>query len=199
MNGKRALDVVLSGLALLVLSPLIAAVALAVRAKLGSPVLYRARRAGLGGAPFTLYKFRTMTNATDAEGRLLPDAQRLTPLGTRLRETTLDELPELWNVLKGDMSLVGPRPLLLHYIDLYSPRERLRLEVRPGLTGWAVVHGRNALSWPERLELDAWYVENRTFWLDITILARTVALIVGRKGVSASGHATMPEFQGSAR
>jgi sugar transferase EpsL len=196
---KRLLDVLVSALALLALAPLLLVLALLVRVKLGAPVLYRAQRAGLGGRPFTLYKFRSMTNARGADGQLLPDEERLTPFGRFLRSATLDELPELWNVLKGDMSLVGPRPLHLHYVPRYTPEQRRRLDAKPGLTGWAVVHGRNALSWEERFALDVWYVDHQSFALDLRILARTVALVFARKGVSAEGHATMPEFQGESR
>jgi sugar transferase EpsL len=153
-------------------------------------------RPGLGGRPFRIYKFRTMRHALDAGGRPLSDAARLTAVGRFLRATSLDELPELWNVLKGDMSLVGPRPLLPEYLPLYSETHRRRHEVRPGLTGWAQVNGRNALEWPRRLDLDVWYVDQRSFWLDLRILARTVAAVLGRRGISQPGHATMQPFRG---
>ena len=195
---KRLFDAAVAAAALLLLSPLIAAVALAVRVKLGSPVLFRQVRPGLGGRPFELIKFRTMLDAQDAEGHPLSDAERLTPFGRRLRSTSLDELPELWNVLRGDMSLVGPRPLLMQYLDLYTPFQMRRHEVRPGLTGWAQVNGRNALGWPERFALDVWYVDNRSLLLDLRILFITVGRVVGRKGISAEGEATMPYFQGNA-
>lgn len=196
MAAKRALDLVVSVAALVALGPLLLVLAVLVRTNLGSPILFSQPRAGQNGGAFTVHKFRTMTSARDARGDLLSDAERITPFGAFLRQSTLDELPELWNVLKGDMSLVGPRPLHLHYVDRYSPRQRRRLDVKPGLTGWAVIHGRNALSWEERFELDVWYVEHQSFALDCRILARTAWLVLRRKGVSAEGHATMPEFTG---
>jgi lipopolysaccharide/colanic/teichoic acid biosynthesis glycosyltransferase len=195
---KRAFDAIVAGAALLVLSPLLLILAATVAVKLGRPVLFRQQRPGLGGRPFELIKFRTMTDATDARGRVLPDAERLTPFGRWLRSTSLDELPELWNVLTGDMSLVGPRPLLMAYLPRYSIRQARRHEVRPGLTGWAQVNGRNSLSWDEKFELDVWYVDNHTFLLDLRILGATVLQVVRRHGISSEGHATMPEFQGSA-
>ena len=193
---KRLFDLVVAAAALLILSPVIALVALAVRLRLGSPILFRQVRPGLGGKPFTLIKFRTMRDGRDPEGRLLGDAERLTPFGSFLRSTSLDELPELWNVLRGDMSLVGPRPLLLHYLDLYTPFQMRRHEVRPGLTGWAQVNGRNALSWPERFALDIWYVDHASLLLDLKILILTLARVASRRGISAEGEATMPYFQG---
>lgn len=171
--------------------------ALLVRFKLGAPVLFRQQRPGLHGRPFTLYKFRTMTDARDAEGALLPDAERLTSFGHFLRSTSLDELPELFNVLKGEMSLVGPRPLLMEYLPRYTPEQQRRHEVRPGLTGWAQVNGRNALSWEEKFALDVWYVEHCSFWLDLKILVLTTGKIINREGISQPGHATMEEFRGS--
>ena len=195
--AKPALDRVLAGAALVVLSPVVVSTALAVRRKLGSPVLFRQVRAGLGGRPFEMVKFRTMTDAQGPDGRLLPDADRLTPFGLFLRSSSLDELPELWNVVRGDMSLVGPRPLLERYLDRYTPEQARRHEARPGITGLAQVSGRNALSWPDRFALDVWYVDHQSPWLDLKILARTVAKVVRRDGVSAEGHATMPEFVGS--
>lgn len=193
---KRALDVVLATFALVVLSPLLLVIAIAVRLKLGSPVLFRQVRPGKDGTPFTLVKFRTMAASTDDSdiAATATDAQRLTTLGRFLRSASLDELPELFNVLTGRMSLVGPRPLLMEYLDRYSPRQARRHEVRPGITGWAQVNGRNAVSWPERFEMDVWYVDNRSFMLDMRILWLTIATVLGRKGVSAQGHATMEPF-----
>ena len=194
---KRTIDVIGSAALLIVLSPVIALVAALVALRLGRPVIFRHERPGRNEVPFTLLKFRTMTDATDTEGRLLPDADRLTPFGRRLRATSLDELPELWNVLRGDMSLVGPRPLLTEYLPHYTPRQARRHEVRPGVTGWAQVNGRNDLPWSEKLELDVWYVEHRTLWLDIWILLRTLAVPFLRQGISRSGHATTPRFEGA--
>jgi sugar transferase EpsL len=195
--GKRLFDLLLAVPTLIVLSPLLTVLALLVRAKLGAPVLFRQTRPGLHGKPFTLYKFRTMTDARDAQGNLLPDAERLTPFGRFLRSTSLDELPELWNVLKGDMSLVGPRPLLMQYLDRYTPEQARRHEVRPGITGWAQVNGRNALSWDEKFRLDVWYVDNMSLWLDLRIVALTVWKILKREGISQPGQATMEEFMGN--
>ena len=193
---KRAFDAIVAGAALIALSPLLLILAAMVGVKLGCPVLFRQQRPGLGGRPFELVKFRTMTSATDPGGRVLPDAERLTPFGRWLRRTSLDELPELWNVLTGDMSLVGPRPLLMAYLPRYSTRQARRHEVRPGLTGWAQVNGRNSLSWDEKFELDVWYVDNRSFGLDVKILWKTILQVLRRADVSADGHATMPEFLG---
>jgi lipopolysaccharide/colanic/teichoic acid biosynthesis glycosyltransferase len=170
---------------------------LLVRIKLGKPAFFRQLRPGLGGVPFQITKFRSMTDARDSNGELLPDELRLTPFGQWLRATSLDELPELWHVLSGEMSLVGPRPLLVQYLPLYSPRQARRHEVRPGITGWAQVNGRNAISWDEKLELDTWYVEHRTLWLDLKILALTVCQILRRRGINAPGSATAPFFTGS--
>jgi sugar transferase EpsL len=167
-----------------------------VRKHMGSPIFFRQQRPGLHGKPFYMYKFRTMTSECSEDGCLLPDCDRLTPLGTFLRSTSLDELPELFNVLKGDMSLVGPRPLLMQYLDRYTPEQARRHEVRPGITGWAQVNGRNALSWEEKFELDVWYVDNRTFWLDLKILALTMLKVVRREGISGGGCETMTEFEG---
>jgi sugar transferase EpsL len=192
---KRALDVVLAGAGLVLLSPVLAVVAILVRFRLGSPVTFRQERAGLGGRPFILCKFRTMTDARDATGALLPDAERLPPFGTALRALSLDELPELWNVLRGDMSLVGPRPLPTAYLPRYTAEERRRHEVRPGLTGWAQINGRNALAWDDRLAMDVWYVDHRSLWLDLRILARTVQKVVSRSGIAAEGEATMGELR----
>lgn len=194
---KRLLDVVASGLGLLLLSPVILVVALLVRLKLGSPVFFRQKRPGKDGLPFAMVKFRTMRDAVDAQGNTLPDKERMTRLGGFLRSTSLDELPELWNVFKGDMSLVGPRPLLMEYLPLYSAEQARRHEVRPGVTGWAQVNGRNALSWEEKFQLDVWYVDNRSLWLDIKILFLTVKKVLMRDGVSAEGEATMSVFTGS--
>ena len=167
-----------------------------IRCKLGTPVLFRQQRPGLGGRPFWLLKFRTMTEARDARGNLLPDAARLTAFGRFLRATSLDELPELLNVLKGDMSLVGPRPLLMQYLDRYTPEQARRHEVRPGITGWAQVNGRNAITWEEKFKLDVWYVDNWSLWLDIKIIFMTVWKIFKREGISQPGQATMEEFRG---
>ena len=196
---KRLLDVLVASVALLPLAPVLAVVALLVRAKLGVPVLFRQQRPGLGGRPFTLYKFRTMRDAIAADGRPLPDAARLTSFGRWLRATSLDELPELWNVLRGDMSLVGPRPLLMDYLPLYSTEQARRHEVRPGITGWAQINGRNAASWEERLSQDVWYVDHRSTWLDVRILARTLWVVLSRRDVTEPGHATRERFQGAAR
>jgi len=194
--AKRPLDVVFSWVALALCSPLLALVAIIVRMCLGAPVLFRQQRPGLHGKPFTLLKFRTMTEAKDAQGNLLPDAQRLTGLGRFLRSSSLDELPELWNVLRGDMSLVGPRPLLMEYLQRYTPEQARRHEVRPGITGWAQIHGRNAVDWERRLALDVWYVDHASAWLDLRILLRTFVQVLQRKGITAPGYATMPEFRG---
>ena len=195
--GKRFLDLVLTIPALVLFSPLLAAIGLLVWAKLGSPVVFRQRRPGLGSEPFTMFKFRTMTNERDAQDVLLSDADRLTPLGRFLRSTSLDELPELLNVLRGEMSLVGPRPLHVRYLERYTPEQLRRHDVRPGITGWAQVNGRNALSWDERFRLDVWYVDHRSPWLDIRIIIKTMASILRREGISADGQATASEFMGS--
>ena len=194
---KRCADIGVAAVALLVAAPLLLLVALAVRVNLGSPVLFRQRRPGLNGRPFTMVKFRTMRDANGRDGRPLPDTERLTPFGKLLRSTSLDELPELWNVLYGEMSLVGPRPLLMEYLDRYTPEQARRHEVRPGVTGWAQVHGRNALSWEERFRLDVWYVEHRSLRLDLQILIRTFSMVLCRTGVTANGEATMSVFQGT--
>lgn len=193
---KRLFDIVASFCALLLLSPIIAIVAWKIRKNLGSPVLFRQTRPGLHGKPFEMVKFRTMKDATDAQGNILPDAERMTPFGNKLRSSSLDELPELWNVLRGEMSLVGPRPLLMQYLPLYSPEQARRHEVRPGVTGWAQVNGRNAISWEEKFKLDVWYVDNRSFWLDFKILLLTVKKVLIKDGISANDHVTMPEFLG---
>jgi sugar transferase EpsL len=194
---KRAFDLVISAAALLVLAPFLLLIALLVRLTLGSPILYRQMRPGLHARPLALLKFRTMTEARDKEGSLLPDSRRLTHFGRFLRRASLDELPEFWNVLKGEMSLVGPRPLLMRYLDRYTPAQMRRHEVRPGITGWAQVNGRNALTWEEKFALDVWYVDNRSFWLDLKIIALTIWKSIRREGISQPGHATMEEFLGS--
>jgi sugar transferase EpsL len=194
---KRAFDAAGAALLLVLLSPLLAVIAIIVRIALGSPVLFRQRRPGLHGRPFLLLKFRTMSERRGPGGDLLSDAERLTRVGRLLRRTSLDELPELLNVLAGDMSLVGPRPLLMEYLPLYTPEQMRRHEVRPGLTGWTQVNGRNALSWEDKFTLDVWYVDHRSVRLDLEILARTVREVLTGRGVSASGHATMEEFRGT--
>lgn len=194
---KRLLDLIGASIALLLLSPVMVIVAWQVRRDMGSPVLFRQTRPGLRGRPFQMIKFRTMRDATDANGTMLPDADRLTPLGRFLRASSLDEVPELWNVVRGDMSMVGPRPLLMEYLPLYSPTQARRHEIRPGVTGWAQINGRNALGWDEKFALDVWYVDNRSLWLDMQILGRTIAKVVRRDGISAAGEATMPRFEGS--
>lgn len=198
-GAKRAIDIVGAAAGLIVLSPVMLLVALAIRWRMGGPVLFVQERPGRHGRPFRMVKFRTMRDFTDALGRPLSDAERLTPLGIRLRALSLDELPELWNVLRGDMSLVGPRPLLMSYLPLYSAQQARRHNVRPGVTGWAQINGRNALSWDEKFALDLWYVDNRSFWLDIRILMMTVSKVLRRDGISADGEATMPVFSGSAK
>jgi len=194
---KRSLDIVAAVVGLVVLSPLIASLALLIRQQMGSPVLFRQRRPGIHGQPFKMIKFRTMRDSVDKNGRLLPDSERLTPLGRWLRTTSLDELPELWNVLKGEMSLVGPRPLLMEYLPLYTAEQARRHEVRPGITGWAQVNGRNALSWEEKFALDVWYVDKQSLWLDLKIIGMTIWKVLRREGIAASGEATMPRFTGS--
>lgn len=194
---KRLFDLLVSVLLLLLLAPLMAVIALAVRWRLGAPLFFCQQRPGRRGQPFTMCKVRTMRDSLDAEGNLLPDEQRLTPLGRFLRRASLDELPELWSVLRGDMSLVGPRPLLMRYLPRYTPRQARRHEVAPGITGWAQVNGRNAISWEARFERDVWYVDNWSLWLDAKILLMTLLAVVRREGISQAGHATMPEFRGS--
>ena len=194
--GKRLFDLIVAGTALIVLAPLLALLALLVRAGMGAPVLFRQDRPGLHGVPFTLYKFRTMRDTRDAHGNLLDDDARLTPIGRFLRSTSLDELPELVNILKGDMSLVGPRPLLMEYLLRYTPEQMRRHDVVPGLTGWAQVSGRNALDWDEKFACDVWYVDNRSFLLDLRILAATALIVLRRQGISQPGHATAEKFTG---
>jgi len=192
---KRLFDFIAGMAALVVLSPLLLILVAAVRWQMGSPVLFRQQRPGRFGKPFWLLKFRTMTDAHDARGSLLPDADRLTRFGRFLRATSLDELPELFNVLKGDMSMVGPRPLLMQYLDRYTPEQARRHEVKPGITGWAQVNGRNAINWEDKFKLDVWYVDNQSFWLDVKIIFMTIWKIVKREGISQPGHATMEEFK----
>jgi sugar transferase EpsL len=194
---KRAFDLAATILALPVALPLMAVIALLVRINLGSPVIFAQLRPGLGGRPFRLFKFRSMSDARDGSGKLLSDQARLTRFGRALRASSLDELPELFNVLKGEMSLVGPRPLLMEYLPLYSPQQARRHEVRPGITGWAQVNGRNALTWEEKFAHDVWYVDNRSLALDVRILLKTLTGAFSRKGVAAPGHATMPPFAGT--
>jgi lipopolysaccharide/colanic/teichoic acid biosynthesis glycosyltransferase len=193
---KRLFDLFVATVLLVLLGLPLLLLAAVIRLRLGSPVLFRQVRPGLHGRPFTMVKFRTMTDGRGPDGALLPDAQRLTSFGRMLRSTSLDELPELWNVLRGEMSLVGPRPLLMEYLPLYTPAQARRHEVRPGITGWAQVNGRNALSWEERFSLDVWYVDHRTFWLDLRVLWLTVRKVLVRDGISAQGEATMSRFTG---
>jgi lipopolysaccharide/colanic/teichoic acid biosynthesis glycosyltransferase len=195
--GKRALDLGLAVPAFVMLAPVGLALGGLIRRRLGSPVLFRQQRPGRDGQAFELIKFRTMSNDIDPSGALLPDDQRLTDFGRRLRHTSLDELPTLWNVIRGEMSLVGPRPLLMQYLDRYTPEQSRRHEVGPGITGWAQINGRNAISWEEKFELDLWYVENVSLGTDLRILLRTAVQVLGRRGISAEGHVTMPEFTGS--
>ena len=194
---KRLFDIIASACGLLILSPVVAVVAWKIRKNLGSPVLFRQVRPGKDGKPFEMVKFRTMRDATDANGNPLPDDQRMTPFGSFLRSSSLDELPELWNVLKGDMSLVGPRPLLMEYLPLYNAEQYRRHEARPGVTGWAQINGRNALSWNEKFKLDVWYVDNQSLWLDLKILFLTVKKVLMRDGISADGEVTMSKFTGT--
>lgn len=194
---KRLFDSVAAFVALVVFSPILLVVLILIRQKLGSPVLFSQVRPGLNGQPFKMFKFRSMLDAQDEHGNALPDDQRLTPFGSLLRSTSLDELPGLWNVLKGDMSLVGPRPLLMEYLPLYNSEQAKRHNVRPGLTGWAQVNGRNAISWDEKFKLDTWYVEHRSFWLDIRIILLTIKKVLVRDGISADGEVTMSKFTGS--
>lgn len=193
---KRLLDVIGSALGLVILSPVILILAWMIRCRLGGPVLFRQVRPGLHGRLFRMVKFRTMRDALGADGQPLPDVERMTPFGRLLRSASLDELPELWNVLKGDMSLVGPRPLLVEYLPLYSPDQARRHEVRPGVTGWAQINGRNAISWEEKFRLDVWYVDHQSLWLDLKILYLTVRKVLVRDGINATGAATMTRFTG---
>lgn len=194
---KRVLDVVIASTALLLLSPVYFFVAYKVRKNLGSPVLFRQVRPGLHGKPFEMIKFRSMKDAVDENGNPLPDSERLTPFGKMLRATSLDEMPELWNVIKGDMSIVGPRPLLMEYLPLYNKEQAKRHNVRPGITGYAQVNGRNAISWEKKFELDTWYVENQSLWLDFKIMLKTVKKVIAKDDISAEGEATMSKFTGT--
>lgn len=196
MNVKRFLDFSFSFLALFLFSPIFIYIAWKINKNLGTPVLFRQIRPGLNGKPFKMVKFRTMKDAVDPQGNLLPDSERMTPFGYKLRNSSLDELPELWNVLKGDMSLVGPRPLLMQYLPLYSKEQARRHDVRPGVTGWAQINGRNAISWEDKFALDLWYVDNKTLWLDIKILVLTVKKVFVKEGISAEGHVTIEPFTG---
>lgn len=193
---KRCFDLLVSFSVLLILVPLLIVFGLLVRIKLGKPILFKQARPGLHGVPFEMMKFRTMTNERNADGELLPDTQRLTRFGRFLRSTSIDELPELWNVIRGEMSLVGPRPLLVEYLPLYTPDQARRHNVRPGVTGWAQVNGRNAISWEEKFKLDVWYVDNQSLRLDLRILWRTLKKVLVREGISANGEATMTRFTG---
>jgi lipopolysaccharide/colanic/teichoic acid biosynthesis glycosyltransferase len=197
LAAKRAIDKTLAGALLVTLSPVMAATALAVRVSMGSPVLFRQRRPGLHGRPFELVKFRTMTDARDAAGAPLPDGRRLTRVGQFIRSTSLDELPQLWNVMRGEMSLVGPRPLLMEYLSRYTSEQARRHDVLPGITGWTAINGRNALQWETKFALDVWYVDHWSLWLDAKILALTAARLVDRSGISQEGYATMPVFMGT--
>lgn len=194
---KRLFDFLVSLAALILLAPVLLVLAVLVRINLGSPILFSQRRPGRNGRIFTMWKFRSMIDDRDASGKIRSDAERLTRFGHWLRASSLDELPELWNILCGDMSLVGPRPLLIEYLPLYSPEQARRHEVRPGLTGWAQINGRNALSWEEKFRLDVWYVEHRTFWLDVKVIVLTVVKVIRRNDVSAAGEATMTRFTGT--
>jgi lipopolysaccharide/colanic/teichoic acid biosynthesis glycosyltransferase len=194
---KRLLDIVFSAAGLVLLSPLLVLLTVVIRFKLGSPALFRQQRPGLGGKGFVTYKFRTMTDLRDAAGRLLPDEQRLPAFGRFLRSTSLDELPELFNVLKGDMSLVGPRPLMMKYLGRYTPEQARRHEVKPGITGWAQINGRNAIPWEERFKLDVWYVDNWSIWLDLRIILKSVLMVITRQGITQQDRATMDEFMGT--
>ncbi len=196
-RSKRLFDLIVAGLALIALSPLLLLIAILIRIFLGSPILFRQQRPGYQGRPFYLYKFRTMNNRLGPDGRLLPDAERLTRLGRFLRSLSLDELPELYNVLRGEMSLVGPRPLLMEYIPLYSAEQMRRHEAYPGITGWAQINGRNALDWPTRLALDVWYVDHWSFWLDLKILLLTFWKVLKREGINQPGQATVEYFKGN--
>lgn len=194
---KRILDITIASTALILLSPVYLIVAHKVKKNLGSPVLFRQVRPGLHGKPFEMIKFRTMKDALDTDGNPLPDSERLTPFGKMLRTTSLDEMPELWNVIKGDMSIVGPRPLLMEYLPLYNEQQAKRHNVRPGITGYAQVNGRNAISWEKKFELDTWYVENQSLWLDFKIMLKTIKKVIAKDDISAEGEATMSKFTGT--
>ena len=193
---KRGLDFVLAAIGLVLLSPVLLVCVLLIAINYGRPIFFRQQRPGLNGRPFTLIKLRSMSNKRDSDGVLLPDAERLTRLGRILRSTSLDELPELWNVLEGKMSLVGPRPLLMQYLDRYTPEQARRHEVRPGITGWAQINGRNAIRWEEKFALDVWYVDNYSLWLDLKIIVMTIWKVLRREGIGYQNEATMPEFAG---
>ena len=193
---KRLMDIIGASLGLILLSPIIVILWVMIRRRLGAPVLFRQARSGKDGVPFEMVKFRSMKDALGPDGTPLSDAKRMTPFGAKLRSASLDELPELWNVLKGEMSLVGPRPLLMEYLPLYSPEQSRRHDLRPGVTGWAQLNGRHAIGWPEKLKLDVWYVDNRSLWLDIKIIALTIKKVVKRSDISAAGEMTMPKFKG---
>jgi len=194
---KRLFDIISSAAGLIVISPLLVVLAVLVRLKLGSPILFRQQRPGLGGKAFVIYKFRTMTDQRDASGNLLPDEQRLPAFGRFLRSTSFDELPELLNVLKGDMSIVGPRPLMMKYLSRYATEQVRRHEVKPGITGWAQINGRNAISWEDKFKLDVWYVDNWTLWLDVKIILKSIWMVVTKQGITQQGRATMDEFMGT--
>jgi sugar transferase EpsL len=194
---KRLFDIISSAAGLIVISPLLVILAVLARLKLGSPILFRQQRPGLGGKAFVIYKFRTMTDKCDASGNLLPDEHRLPAFGRFLRSTSFDELPELFNVLKGDMSIVGPRPLMMKYLGRYSPEQARRHEVKPGITGWAQVNGRNAISWEDKFKLDVWYVDNWTLWLDMKIIFKSIWMVIAKEGITQQGRATMDEFMGT--
>ena len=194
---KRTVDLILGITAAILLSPILLITAILVSRKLGSPIFFTQVRPGKDGKPFKMVKFRTMRDAINTQGNPLPDAERLTPFGRRLRSTSIDELPELWNVIKGEMSLVGPRPLLMEYLPLYSPEQATRHDLKPGMTGWAQINGRNAISWEDKFKLDTWYVQHQSLWLDIKIMALTVKKVLVRDGISAEGEATMTRFTGS--
>jgi lipopolysaccharide/colanic/teichoic acid biosynthesis glycosyltransferase len=196
---KRAFDRAAAAIGIAVASPIMLGAAIAIRVTMGAPVLFRQKRPGLHGGPFEVLKFRTMSNARDARGALLPDHERLTPVGRFVRTTSIDELPQLVNVLRGEMSLVGPRPLLMQYLGRYSREQARRHDARPGITGWAQINGRNALTWEQKFALDVWYVDHYSFWLDLKIVAMTIARVLRREGISSEGHATMPEFMGTER
>jgi sugar transferase EpsL len=195
--AKRLFDIISSAAGLIIFSPLLAVLAVLVHLKIGSPIIFRQQRPGLKGQAFIIYKFRTMTDQRDESGILLPDEQRLPAFGRFLRSTSFDELPELFNVLKGDMSIVGPRPLMMKYLGRYSPEQARRHDVKPGITGWAQINGRNAISWEDKFKLDVWYVDNRTFWLDIKIIFRSAWMVLARKDITQQGRATMDEFMGT--
>lgn len=195
--GKRIFDLLLTIPVFIILSPVLAVLALTVRMKLGAPVFFRQLRPGLGGKPFTIFKFRTMVDKRNADGHLLPDCERMLSWGAFLREYSLDELPELYNVLKGDISIIGPRPLLMQYLGRYTPEQSRRHDVKPGITGWAQVNGRNAITWEDKFKLDVWYIDNMSLALDLKILGMTVMKVLNREGIAAKGEATMPEFMGT--